>query len=139
MLNNLFLFAGEHYYLVAGFIVLVGLFIYNESLRGGGQVSPQQLSNLINTENALVIDLRSPDDFNRGHIHGSENVPNDQLDSDIGRLEKIEGRPIVLACELGSQSTAAGRKLMAKNIKSVYRLKGGLDAWKANHFPLVKS
>lgn len=137
MLDKIFLFAGEHFVLVATFIILVGIFFYTESLRGGEAISPQQVSNLVNREEALVIDLRSGDAFRKGHIHGSENVPEDKFDGELARLEKLE-RPIVLVCELGSQAGAAGRKLMARKVKSVYRLKGGIDAWAGDRLPLVK-
>lgn len=138
MIDNIFLFAGEHFFLVATFVVLVGVFFYTEMLRGGEQVSPQQTSNLINQQDALVIDLRSGDAFRKGHIHGSENVPADKFDDELARLEKLDGRPIILVCELGSQSAAVGRKLLAKKVKSVYRLKGGIDAWQGSHLPVVK-
>ena len=138
MLDKIFLFAGEHFVLVATFIVLVGIFFYTESLRGGEAVSPQQVSHLVNRAEALVIDLRSGDAFRKGHIHGSENVPEDKFDGELARLEKLEGRPIILVCELGSQSAAAGRKLMARKVKPVYRLKGGIDAWVGDRLPLVK-
>src|SRR3546814_9523091 len=101
-------------------------------------VSPQQVSNLINKDDALVIDLRSGEAFRKGHIHGSENVPEDKFDGELVRLGKLAGRPIILVCELGSQSAAAGRKLMAKKVKPVYRLKGGLDAWLGSNLPVVK-
>src|SRR5690606_1038973 len=83
MLDKIFLFAGEHFVLVATFIVLVGIFFYTESLRGGEAVSPQQVSNLVNRAEALVIDLRSGDAFRKGHIHGSENVPEDKFDGEL--------------------------------------------------------
>lgn len=138
MLDKIFLFAGEHFFLVTTFILLLGVFFYTEMLRGGETVSPQQLANLINKEDALVIDLRSGDAFRKGHIHGSENVPEDKFDGELARLEKLDGRPIILVCELGSHSAAAGRKLLTKKVKRVYRLKGGIDAWLAGRLPLVK-
>jgi rhodanese-related sulfurtransferase len=138
MLDKFFLFAGEHFALVASFVVLVGLFLYTEALRGGEQVSPQEASNLVNHEEALIIDLRSGDAFRKGHIHGSENVSADKLDGEIARLEKQGDKPLILVCELGNQSGTVGRKLQSRGFKRVYRLRGGIDAWIGNHMPLVK-
>lgn len=138
MLDKMFIFAAAHPLLVVIFVVLVLLFVVLELRRGGIGISSQQLSDLINREDALVLDVRNADLFRKGHIHGSENVPIENFDAELERLVKLGDRPIVLVCELGNNAGTAGRKLMAKKLKRVYRLKGGLDAWMGNRLPLVK-
>lgn len=138
MLDKIFLFAGEHFFLVTTFIVLLGVFFYTETQRGGEALTPQGVSSLVNRENALLIDVRSGDKFREGHIHGSENVPLEQLEDEVERLKKLHDRPIILACELGNQANSGGVKLLKAGIKPVYRLKGGIEAWKGEKLPLVK-
>lgn len=138
MLDRMFVFAAAHPALVVIFVVLVVLFVVLEMRRGGTGISSQQLSDLINREDALVLDVRNADLFRKGHIQGSENVPMEQFDAELERLAKLGDRPIVLVCELGNNAGVAGRKLLAKKLKRVYRLKGGLDAWLGERLPLVK-
>lgn len=138
MVEKLALFVSEHFILVALFVVLVAFFIYTELQRGGKSISPQEVINLINRENALVIDVRSGESFRAGHISGSENLTLEQLDGELARLKALESRPIVVVCDMNNTAGTAGRKLLSAGIEPVYRLSGGLDGWRGASLPLVK-
>lgn len=138
MLDNVILFAQNHMYLVAAFVALIGLFFYFEAQKGGKSLSPQEVSNLINREEAMVIDIRNNEQFRKGHIHGAENVAADDIEGEFARLKALQGKPIILVCELGNQASSAGKKLMSEGIAPVYRLKGGVDSWRMENLPLIK-
>ena len=55
-MDQVFEFIGNHPILVAAFVILLVLFIRNETRRGGRSVTAQQLVDLVNRENALVLD-----------------------------------------------------------------------------------
>ena len=67
-------FAMNHPFLVGGFLGLLSAFIFLETRRGGKSVSSQQLTNLVNKEEALVLDVRDAKEFKEGHITGSKNI-----------------------------------------------------------------
>lgn len=138
MLENIVPFISAHPILVALFVGLVAVFIYSELQRGGKSITPQEVINLMNRDNALVIDVRSSESYRAGHITGSENITLEQIEGEIGRLKLLEGRPIVMVCDMNNTAGLAGRKLLAAGIKPVFRLSGGLDGWRSVNLPLVK-
>ena len=69
-MEQLFTFIGNHPYLVGAFIVLLMLFIRNEMSRGGANISAQELVQLVNNDDALVLDVRDTAEFEQGHIVG---------------------------------------------------------------------
>ena len=138
-MDQLFTFIGNHPYLVGTFVVLLALFIRNETQRGGRSVSAQQLVDLVNRENAVVLDLRERKDFEAGHIVGSVNVPYAALESKLADLEKYREQPLVIACRMGQHAGAAGTMLRKKGFTNVSRLTGGITEWRNQNLPVVKS
>ena len=70
----------------------------------GGSDIPELIRN-----GAVVIDVRTAQEFATGHISGSVNIPYDQIDRLSGDVEK--DRPIILYCHSGGRSAAAKRML----------------------------
>lgn len=130
-------FTLNHPMLVGSFVALLTAFIVLETRRGGKSVSPQQLTNLVNRENALVLDVREAKEFREGHITGSKNIPFAQLQNKLGELEKHKDTPVILVCKMGQHAGAAGRILSTAGFKDVRRLSGGVSGWKADGLPLV--
>ncbi|MCG8316218.1 MAG: rhodanese-like domain-containing protein [Pseudomonadales bacterium] len=136
-MDRLIEFAMNHPYLVGGFLALLAAFITLETRRGGKSVSPQQLTNLVNKDEALVLDVRDTKEFREGHITGSKNIPYSSLQSKLGEIEKHKEQPIILVCKMGQHAGAAGRILSGAGFKDVRRLSGGVSGWKADGLPLV--
>ena len=130
-------FAMNHPLLVGGFFALLTAFIVLETRRGGKSVSSQQLTNLVNKDGALVLDVRDAKEFREGHITGSKNIPFSTLQSKLAEIEKHKEKPVVLVCKMGQHAGAAGRVLTVAGFKDVRRLTGGVSAWKADGLPLV--
>lgn len=125
--------------LVGALAVTVLLLIFHESRRAGATVTPQQLTNLVNQQQAAVIDLRDQAEFRKGHIVDAINIPYGKLQERADELDKLRERPIILVCKLGQFSSAAGKQLMQKGFKQVYRLSGGISEWQGAQLPLVKA
>lgn len=80
------------------------------------------LKNVI-AHGALIVDVRTPEEFKEGHIEGSLNIPLDEIGKAIGWLQKDV--PTVVVCASGSRSDAAVKILKANGFEKVYN--GG--AW----------
>ncbi len=138
-MDQVFEFIVNHPYLVGAFVLLLALFIRNETQRGGPAVSAQQLVDMVNRENALVLDVRDKKEFAAGHIVDSVNIPFSALDSRVDELKKFTERPLVVACKMGQHSGSAGTILRKKGFANVHRLTGGLAEWRNQNLPVVKA
>jgi rhodanese-related sulfurtransferase len=67
---------------------------------------------------ALVIDVRTETEFDVGHAPGSVNIPLDQLQHNISRLNK--NKPIITCCASGIRSATAKRILINNGFAQVY-------------------
>lgn len=128
----------QQWHLVGALAVSVTLLAIHESRRSGMTVSPQQLSRLVNEQQAAIIDLREPAEFRKGHIVGSLNIPFAKIDERWGELEQRREQPLILVCKIGQMASAAGKKLNAKKFPHVYRLSGGISEWQGAQLPLTK-
>ena len=135
---QLFEFIGNHPLLVGTFAALLGLFIANEMRRGGRSVTAQQLVNLVNNENAVVVDVRDSKEFEAGHIVDAINIPHTALESRMNEIDKFKDKPLVLTCKMGQHSGAAGTALRKAGFEQVARLTGGILEWRNQILPVVK-
>ncbi|NNG80894.1 MULTISPECIES: rhodanese-like domain-containing protein [Acinetobacter Taxon 24D] len=128
-------FMGNHPFLFGTLGVLIVLFFVLEGQRHGRKISPQSLGILVKAKNAMLIDLRDAKDFREGHISGSRNIPYSQITSHLEEL-KSSDRPLVFICNLGQ---IAGTALQQVGHADSYRLDGGINNWKVQGLPLIKS
>ncbi|GGI90307.1 rhodanese-like domain-containing protein [Shewanella gelidii] len=102
-------------------------------------VTHQQATQLINKQEAKVVDVRAQDAFKKGHIVGAVNVPlSDIKNNQIPSLEKHKARPIILVCDAGVTSSQAGQLLVKQGFEDVNNLKGGMNDWTAANLPVSK-
>jgi rhodanese-related sulfurtransferase len=140
-LHRLPQFLGNHLYLALGFVaVLVALAVTEAQrlTRGYTALTPGGLTLLVNRENALLIDLSSPQDFEKGHIPGARSVAPDQFDPESKVLTKVRELPVVVVCRNGQASAQAARRLKKAGFAKVFWLDGGIGAWNEAHMPLAK-
>ncbi len=108
-------------------------------LRAGGQsVGPTDAVRLMN-QGALVLDVRSRDQFNAGHVIDARNVPNADLAQSLETLKKYRDKLVLTCCETGMTASAAARSLREQGFSKVASLRGGLQAWRAENLPLVRT
>lgn len=131
-------FVGNHYLLSLAFLVVLTLLIVTEGRKAGRALSTQQATNLINRENAIVLDLRPKKDFSAGHIIDAINIPFDSLTKRMSELDKYKGKPLLLICANGQHSGPCAKQLKAAGHDNVSRLNGGISSWRADSLPLVK-
>lgn len=85
-------------------------------------------------ENDLIIDVRSEDEFSRGHIPGSQNIPLEILASKIHEIKTKEGS-IYLSCQSGRRAEMARQQLEHKGITNILCIEGGYNGWKQSGLP----
>lgn len=111
---------------------------FAEPSSGVKDVTPAEAEALLKGDvKPLVLDVRTPDEFAKGHIPGAKNV--DFLEDDFEkRLAALEGsRAVILHCAAGSRSSQALTKIVAlKKFGAIYHLKSGFNGWKAAGKPV---
>ncbi len=66
-------------------------------------------------EGAVIIDVRSPGEFQSGHIQGSKNIPLNTISGKVQKFKKLD-KPVILCCASGNRSGQAARILKAEGI-----------------------
>jgi len=92
--------------------------IFSEELEGW-----QRMAN-----EGLIIDLRSPEEFQKAHIEGAVNLPAEFMGSKIDKLSRVQ--PLLFVCENGVKSVSTSELLYSKGFSFLYVLKGGM-----HHYP----
>ena len=105
---------------------------------GGPWVSTLQATQMINREDALVLDVREPTEFDNGHLLGAKNLPLGSVEARAGELDKHKAKPVIVICGDGNRASKAATILREKGFANVVNLSGGLPAWQQAGLPVVK-
>jgi len=102
-------------------------------------VTPDEAALLMKSKPApaLMIDVRTPDEFAEGHIPGARNVDflGDDFEKQIAALPA--DRPLIVHCAAGNRSSKAVAKISAmQKFAQIFHLKSGFNGWKAAGKPV---
>ncbi len=86
------------------------------------------------TENAILLDVRTPEEIAGGKIANAQNIVWD--DSFADKLSTLEHKPIFVYCGSGIRSAKAAAVLKEKGYDQVYEMEGGMKAWRAAGLPV---
>jgi len=140
-MQRLLEFIGHHPYL-AGATLLAAIAVLVFELRARvhafAALSAMQAVRLMN-QGALVIDLRSKELYDAGHIVEARNVPVAELESQADALKKWRDKSVITYCDSGANGASAARSLMKLGFTKVFNLQGGLNAWVKDNLPLAKT
>lgn len=132
-------FANNHALLSVGVVGSALLLIFTEiqkKARAISDISPQAAVAIMN-QKAKVLDLRSPELFQRGHLVGAKNVLPSDLSPDSAAVSNLGDQPVLFVCDTGMQSSKLAATLRKKAGLNSFSLKGGLSAWQQENLPLV--
>ncbi len=100
----------------------------------GPAVTTLQATQLINGRNAVVVDVRTPQEFATGSLPGARNVPVDKLGEKLPDFKK--DKPVIVVCASGSRAGKAAAQIRAGGYGEVYVLAGGIAAWREAGLPI---
>ncbi|HSN17160.1 MAG TPA: rhodanese-like domain-containing protein [Gammaproteobacteria bacterium] len=131
----------QHHPFQVGLLGLAVLALIGDELlrrmRKYKEVGAAQAVLLIN-KGAPVLDLRAPGEFSAGHIINARNVPLSELEGRVSELQSLKGQPLLLCCKDGNQSGNAAARLAKLGFGPLTMLKGGIEAWQREQFPLER-
>jgi hydroxyacylglutathione hydrolase len=100
------------------------------------QVTADELHQVLGKKAVQVVDVRSPDEWNRGHLRGAIHIPLAALPERVAELDPSV--PIVLHCKGGGRSSIATSFLQARGIHNVSNLTEGYEGWVAEGYEVEK-
>jgi len=88
-----------------------------------------------NTPGGLVLDVRTSDEFNKGHLINATNYDwnGDNFKGQIAHIDKL--RPVFIYCLSGGRSSSAAAFMRNEGFKEVYELNGGIMKWRGSGLP----
>jgi thioredoxin len=113
---------------------------HHSQQQGAQLVSVQVFSETIqSTPNATIIDVRTPEEFQGGHLKDAVNfnVLASDFASQVEKLDKTQ--PVFVYCKVGGRSADAVEKMKAMGFKTIYDMKGGYMAWSSAGMETTKA
>lgn len=135
--------SGIFYFIIAALIVLL---FFNIFLAGckTQESKPASITNVTADEvykmlslskDYFILDVRSKEEFDSGHIEGAYLIPVSELEN---RLQELpQDKPVIVYCRSGNRSTSAANILLEKGFKEIFNMTGGITEWQSKGFPTV--
>lgn len=125
---------------------LIALLFFNISLAGckTQETKPASITNvtadevykmLSSNKDYFILDVRSKEEFDSGHIEGAYLLPVSELENRLAELP--QDKPIIVYCRSGSRSTSAANILLEKGFKEIFNMTGGITEWQSKGFPVI--
>jgi len=105
------------------------------------EASPRDIQQWLERGEAVLVDVREPDEHAQERISGALNAPLSRIDSDLLATQAVAGRRLVLHCKSGRRSSDAARLLAATapGDTKLVSMTGGIEAWKSENLPVERS
>lgn len=141
-MDQLIEFAGNHVVLAGIWVAIVGMLIFSyvsvffSSIK---ELSTHELTQLVNKNDAVILDTRPAKDFKAGHILGARQIKEEEIrNKDFSKLENSKDKPIIVVCALGHSARGVASAMTKAGFNQVSILKGGMGAWQGASLPIAK-
>lgn len=105
---------------------------------GGPSVNTLEATQMINRQDALVLDVREQAEFAQSHILNARGLPLSQIESRLADIEKFKDKPVIVYCATDNRSSTAVATLKKHGFSNVVVLSGGFSAWQQAGLPVQK-
>lgn len=91
-------------------------------------------------EGALLLDVRTPDEWNEGHLEGAAHADywGDEKAFEHAMNSIPRDRPVLVYCAGGGRSGLTAKELVAAGHQEVYNLENGISGWEKEGLPVVQ-
>ena len=101
------------------------------------EVSSSEAVEIINKEQPVILDVRTPGEYSRGHLQNAVLIPVQQLQGRLGDLAAYKDREILIYCASGNRSTVASKILIDNGFKQIVNLRYGIYDWAKKNYPVI--
>lgn len=101
-------------------------------------INAEQFNKLLVLDEIQLVDVRTPEEFQTGHIKDAENIDynNESFKSKISSLDK--SKPVLVYCRSGKRSANAAEIMKELGFTKIVSLDGGMISWEAANLPTSK-
>ena len=102
-------------------------------------ISADELHNRATTlgSDDLILDVRSPSEFNEGHIEGAQNTPHEEVTREVESLKSY--KTVYVHCKMGGRAKMAAEALQGAGLENIVCVSdGGMQRWIDMDWPVVK-
>ncbi|GBF28931.1 thiosulfate sulfurtransferase GlpE [bacterium MnTg03] len=134
-------FSANHTLLVGGFVaLLIAVFIneFKQAAKNFSSLTPAGAIQLMNNEDAVLLDVREPAETVVGKIAKAIQIPVGSVGQRVGELDKHKDKNIIVYCKTGARAGIACQELNKAGFEKVYSLSGGMTAWQEAHLPVSR-
>lgn len=122
-----------------GILVALIMSIVKSTTAAYKEITVAQTTYLMNRDNGVVVDIRSKEEFKKGHITDAVHIlPSDIKAGNFASLENRKSDPIIVVCKTGQTAQESANLLAKAGFENVNLLKSGLVAWNEANLPLVR-
>ena len=94
-------------------------------------INEDKLNEIIkNNKKTLILDVRSEEEFNQGHILGAINIPVNDLSFELDDILSHKDNDVIIYCRSGVRSVTAAHILNDNGFTKIYNLSGGIMSYK---------
>lgn len=87
--------------------------------------------------NIVLLDVRSEEEYNKGHIAGAINISHDTVEDNLAALSQYKNSKVVVYCRSGRRAGLAEAVLTSNGFTNVIHLTGDMNAWLDAKLPVV--
>lgn len=86
--------------------------------------------------NLMILDVRTPCEYEKGHLYDAILIPYDELEARISELEEYVNHEIIIYCMAGNRSQLASEILVNYGFTKINNMLGGILAWMDAKYPI---
>ncbi len=119
-------------------VLLLASFTTTEA-KNNIKLNPKEAKELLKrNKDLIIIDVRTPNEFNAGHLKWAINIDVNQHDA-TSKIDKLNrNAKYIVYCRTSNRSGMATQYMVQKGFKTVYQMVDGFSGWTANNFEYEK-
>lgn len=132
-------FISNHYLLSLALVVILFLLLQElleSSFNDFEGLSPMLAVAKMNNSGSIIIDVRDPHEYIKGHIENSQNLPLNKFSETVNSLSEHKDQPVIVVCQTGTRSSTACKTLTKTDFKQVFHITGGMQSWEDSKLPI---
>ncbi|BBN81522.1 phage shock protein E [Pseudoalteromonas sp. A25] len=118
------------------YLVVVFLCISTKGFTAQSITAQDLLINQMSDNAYVIIDVRTKEEFNAGHLKGAINIPHDEIDQHKEVLSNFKSQEVVVYCRSGRRAGLFIDKLTSQGYKLIH-LQGDMNGWQGANLPTV--